>query len=307
MVPAEGSCAHVMISGKIYRTVTDQCWNPFRRLEDMDREGVERQVLSVMPELFNYWADPADSAFFCSYMNESIANMVLHSPNRFIGLGIVPLQDPELAAKELERVKKDYRLAGVEIGTHVRGRPIGDPIFHVFFETAAKLDLAVFVHPLHPIGEDRIVGPPVLNNLIGFPSETAFSIASVITGLVLERFPNLRICFSHGGGSFGLIFPRLIHGWQTIPELREALPQSPEIYAKKLFFDTLVYDHRVLRYLLGIFSIDQFLVGSDYPFLIRETPPGNILDTMGELSKNQRNALRRENALRFLGQTESRT
>ncbi|OUM86332.1 amidohydrolase family protein [Parageobacillus thermoglucosidasius] len=301
MVPAEGGKAHVMILGKIYRTVTEQSWNPYRRVEEMDREGVEKQVLSVMPELLNYWAEPADSVAFCRYLNETIANMVIHFPDRFIGLGTVPLQDPELASKELERVKKDYKLAGIEIGTHVRGRPIGDPIFHDFFENAAKLDLVIFVHPLHPIGEERIVGPTILNNLIGFPSETAFSVASLITGLVLEKFPNLKICFSHGGGTFGLILPRLIHGWHTIPGLHDELPHSPEYYAKKLYFDTLVYDERVLRFLLKIFSLDQFLVGSDYPFLIRETPPGNILSTMAELSENQRNAFCRENALRFFG------
>lgn len=292
--------AHVMISGKIFRTVTDQCWNPHRRMEDMNREGVEKQVLSVMPELFSYWANPEDSLIFCRSMNEKISGMVSDYPDKFIGLGIVPLQDPELAAKELELVNKVYRLAGVQIGTNAEGVPIGDPKFYPFFEIAEKLNLAVFVHPINPPAQDRIVGPTILNNFIGFPTDIAFAATSIITGLVLEKFPKLRICFSHGGGSFGMVLPRLTHGWETIPIFRDVLPKSPIEYVKKMFFDTLVYDSKVFDYLTKVFSVNQLIVGSDYPFVIRETPPGRVINSIPNLTDEDLKLLRKENALRFL-------
>lgn len=292
--------AHVKISGEIYRTVTEECWNPLKRIEDMEREGVDRQVLSVMPELLNYWAKPEDSLIFCRSMNETISQMVRDYPDKFIGLGVVPLQDPELAAKELESVKNEYQLAGVQIGTNVEGVSIGDSKFWVFFEMAEKLNLAVFVHPINPLGQDRIVGAPILNNFIGYPTETTYAATSIITGLVLEKFPNLRICFSHGGGGFPAILPRLIYGWENGPGLREVLPKSPEEYVKKMFFDTLVYDQRMFNYLREVFSIDQLIIGSDYPFVIRETPPGKVIHNISNLSTEDYRRMKMENALRFL-------
>ncbi len=292
--------ANVMISGEIFRTVTDQCWNPLQRIEDMEREGVTQQVLSVMPELFSYWAQPEDALLFCRSMNETISRMVSDHPDKFIGLGIVPLQNPDLAAKELELVKKAYGLAGVQIGTNVEGIPIGDSRFSPFFEMAEKLNVAVFVHPINPPAQDRIVGPKMLNNLIGFPTDIAYAATSMITGLVLEKFPNLKICFSHGGGSFSTVLPRLTHGWETMPLFHEALPKSPMEYAKKFYFDTLVYHPKVFAYLRNIFSVNQLIVGSDYPFVIRETPPGKILKGQSNLTDEDFNQMRRENALRFL-------
>ena len=292
--------ANVMISGKNFRRVTDQCWNPLQRIADMDREGVEQQVLSVMPELFSYWAQSEDALLFCRSMNETISRLVCDHPDKFIGLGIVPLQDPDLAAKELELVKKVYGLAGVQIGTNVEGIPIGDSRFSPFFEMAEKLNVAVFVHPINPPAQDRIVGPKVLNNFIGFPTEIAYAATSIITGLVLEKFPKLRICFSHGGGSFSTVLPRLIFGWETMPEFQEALPKSPMEYAEKLYFDTLVYHPKVFAHLRNIFSVNQLIVGSDYPFVIRETPPGKVLNGQANLTDPDFKQMRKENAVRFL-------
>lgn len=266
-----------------------------------DNAGVkERYSLSVMPELFSYWAQPEDALLFCRSMNETISKMVSDYPDRFIGLGVVPLQDPDLAAKELEFVKKVYGLAGVQIGTNVEGIPIGDARFYPFFEMAEKLNMAVFVHPINPPAKERIVGPEILNNFIGFPTEIAYAATSIITGLVLEKYPNLRICFSHGGGSFSTVLPRLTFGLETMHVFREALPKSPMDYAKQLYFDTLVYHPKQLTYLLNIFSVNQLIVGSDYPFVIRETPPGKVLNEQLDLTDQDVKQIRMGNALRFL-------
>jgi aminocarboxymuconate-semialdehyde decarboxylase len=159
----------------------------------------------------------------------------------------------------------------------------------------------VFVHAFHPLGTERLVGPGTLDNFIGFPLDTAFAAASLITGGVLERYPSVRIACSHGGGGFAMVLPRLNHGWRISDELRAALPRTPEEYARRLYFDTLVYDPRPLRYLMELVGVSQLAVGSDYPFNIREKPAGKVLNELTDLPPADREAMTTGNALRFLG------
>jgi aminocarboxymuconate-semialdehyde decarboxylase len=292
----------VMISGRNFRTVTDDCWSAERRLEVMEKDGISRQAISPMPELLSYWADAADARDFARYINEGIARLVETEPNRFSGLGMVPLQDPEMAAAELSALRAQG-LVGVELGSNIGGRSLGEPRFRPFFVEAAAQGMAIFVHSFHPLGVDRLVGPAILDNYVGFPLEVAFTIASLITGGVLEACPDVRIACSHGGGGFAMLLPRLTHGWQLTDSLRDALPRSPEEYARRLYFDTLVYDARPLRLLLDMFGPERLVVGSDYPFVVREVPPGRALGQLTELPAEDREAIRSKNALRFLGLT----
>jgi len=217
-VVAGQSCQHrnVVIDGKVFRTVTEECWSVERRLEHMGSTGIGRQVLSPMPELLSYWLPTEDALVLCRHVNDAIAGMVAQKPQNFSALGCVPLQDPELAARELERLMAIGTFRGVEIGTNINGTAIGDRRFEVFYAAAEALDAALFVHPLHPVGVERLVGPPALVQLLAFPGETALSVASLITGGVLERHPKLRIAISHGGGGFALTLPRLAFGWKHI-------------------------------------------------------------------------------------------
>ncbi len=241
----------VMIAGRNFRTVTDECWSAEVRLAEMDAVGVSRQAVSVMPELLTYWAEPAAARDFGRLLNEGIVELMGQAPDRFSGLGMVPMQDPEMAAAELSQVKA-LGMVGVEIGSNVAGRSLGDPAYLPFFQEAAALGLAVFVHSFHPLGTERIVGPGGLDNYVGFPLEQAFAVASLITGGVLERCPDVRIACSHGGGGFAMVLPRLTHGWRITPALQQALPRSPDEYARQLYYDTLVYDPRAVRYLLAL-------------------------------------------------------
>ena len=300
-VAAQPCHRHVMVLGTVYRTVSHQCWDCAVRRADMDRLHIGRQVLSPMPELLSYWLAPEDGTALCRYLNEVIATMVANAPQRFFGLGAVPLQDVDAAIRELDRAVHGMGLAGVEIAGNVNGTPIGDPRFLPFFEAAAAWGAAVFVHPLRPAGMDRLVGPPALEQVLAFPGEIGLAAASLITGGTLARVPDLRIAFSHGGGSLSMLLPRLQHAWSTLAPVREAMPADPASLARRVYVDDLVYDAATIRRLIDVFGERQVLAGSDYPFTIMDADPMARLESLG-LSASTLALLRGGNALRWLGE-----
>src|SRR5689334_2211502 len=158
MADAHACHKHVMISGKVYRTVADGSWSVPRRVEDMGAMRITRQAISPMPELLSYWLPLDDAKVMCRYLNDTIAEMISRAPERFIGLGAVPLQDIDAALEALHYCKK-LKFAGVEIASHVNGTSIGHERFEPFFAEAEKIGAAIFVHALRPAGQDRIVGP----------------------------------------------------------------------------------------------------------------------------------------------------
>ncbi len=307
MAPGQ-SCGHrhVMIAGSIYRSVTDQCWSAPRRIEDMAGTGITRQVLSPMPELLSYWLPARDAQVLLRDVNEQMARLVTEHPQRFSALAGVPLQDVDLAISELEYACNTLHLSGVEIGSNINGRPVGAPELEPFFAAAERLGMAVFVHAIRPAGPERLIGPAALEAALGFPNEIGISAASAITTNLLMRHPGLRIAFSHGGGSFAMLLPRLQHAWHAFPLLRETMPTPPLEQAQRLFFDTLVYDPQALRYLVERFGSERLMIGTDYPFQILETDPiGRLAEAGFDAELVAR--LRHDNAQRFLAKpTESR-
>lgn len=301
MLPAHACHRHVMISGQVFRTVPDKCWDGRSRLLDMDELGIERQVLSPMPELLSYWLDGRDAAVLTRHLNEQIAGMVHAHPERFSGLGAVPLQDPELAIDELEHAVKRLGLAGIEIGTNINGTPIGAPEFEPFFAAAAELGAAIFVHPLRPCGMERLVGPIMLEQVLAFPCETGLAAASLLTGGTLARHPSLRIALSHGGGSFAALAARLDHAWGIFPALREQMHEAPLATAKRFYFDSLVYHPTLLRSQIALFGATQTMIGSDYPFVIQEADPRQRIAEL-DFDPQTLDLLCRGNALRWLGE-----
>jgi aminocarboxymuconate-semialdehyde decarboxylase len=292
--------ANVMIAGKSFRTVGNECWEVGRRIAAMDEAGISRQILSPMPELLSYWMAPDDALAMSRHVNGTIAHMVAEAPGRFIGLGMVPLQDPELAARELESLMRDERFRGVEIGTNITGIAIGDARFEPFFAAAESLDAAIFVHALHPSDEGRLIGSPQLKAVVSFPCEVSYAAASMITGGMAERHPRLKIAFSHGGGAFASVLPRLEHGWHRFPALKNGVPRAPREYARGFFYDTLVYDVAMTRFLIETFGKSQLMLGTDFPFDIREHTPRAAVDALG-LEAADVALLYAGNARRFLG------
>ena len=299
MAPAQACHRHVMIDGKNYRTVSDRCWDAPKRLADMDGMGLTLQVISPMPELFSYWLPAAPAAELLRYINDVIAEMVQGSQGRLCGLGAVPLQDMDLAVAELHRLR-GMGFAGVEIGSNVNGRPIGAPEFLPFFTEADRLGAAVFVHAVRPAGMDRLVGPRQLQQVLAYPTDIGLAAASVLTGNLMQVLPGLRIAFSHGGGTLGLLLPRLEQAMQVFAPVREAVHASPTAQARRLFFDTLVFDTPTLRHLVGLFGADQVMIGTDYPFNFSDsTPVARIEAAFDDPAIRER--LLHGNARRFLG------
>lgn len=273
MLAAEPCHATVEIDGRPYRTVSDACWVAERRIEAMDAAGVAVQALSPMPELFGYWMEAAAAADLARYTNDVIAAMVEAGNGRFVGLGGVPLQDLDRALAELERLTGELGFAGVEIGSNINGMPIGHPHLKPFFAEVARRGVAVFVHAVRPAGMDRLVGPAPLQQVLAYPTDVGLAAASAITGNLLADFPNLRIGFSHGGGTLAMLLPRLEQGAKVFPALKETLAASPIEQARRFFVDSLVFDAATLTRLVEVFGDDRVMIGTDYPFNFQDRAP----------------------------------
>ena len=273
MQSADPCHATVVIDDKPYRTVSDACWVAERRLAEMDRAGIKVQVLSPMPELFGYWLDPRPAHDLVRHVNDTIASLIAEGRGRFAGFGGVALQNLDLAIEELHRLVKDLGFSGVEIGSNINGVPIGDPRLHPFFAEVEALGAAVFVHAVRPAGLDRLVGPTSLQQVIGYPTDVGLALASTITGGLLLKFPKLRIAFSHGGGTFASLLPRLQQGYEVFPALKETMPEAPEVQARRLYVDSLVFNSETLRRIVSIFGEDKVMIGTDYPFNFQDADP----------------------------------
>ena len=298
MADAHACHKHVMIHGKVYRTVADGCWSVPRRIEDMGAMQVARQAISPMPELLSYWLPLEDAKVMVRYLNDQIAAMIARAPERFIGLGAVPLQDIDASLFELEHLMKKLEFSGVEIASHVNGVSIGDARFEPFFAAAERLGAAIFVHALRPAGQDRIVGA-FPEQAVCFPGDIGLAAASMITGGIAARHPKLRMAFSHGGGVMSILLPRLVHAWKMFPKARESLSEPPDVTARRFFYDDLVFDPAAVRFLIESFGASQIVVGTDYPFALGDTRP---LESLGDakLDHTTLAAITAGNAKRFL-------
>lgn len=273
-------CARMLKDdGKFFREVEDNCWSAERRIEECNNFGVDVQVLSTVPVMFGYWAKPEDCFEISKFLNDEIAEIVAKYPKRFVGLGTVPMQETNLAVKELARCRQ-IGLVGVQIGTNVNQSNLGEPQFFDFFKACEELGMAVFVHPWEMMGE-RDMQKYWLPWLVGMPAETSRAICSLIFSGVLEKCENLRVCFAHGGGSFPATVGRIEHGFEARPDLCAVdNPRNPREYLGKFWLDSLVHEPAMLEYLVKLVGADKIALGTDYPFPLGEEIAGSSIESM---------------------------
>ncbi|MGP1346034.1 MAG: amidohydrolase family protein [Phycisphaerales bacterium] len=320
MVPKhddKGLCCggRMLIAGEKFRDVSLNCFDHGVRLSECDALGVDVQVLSTVPVMFSYWAQPEHTLELAKRINDHIAEVCRAHPNRFIGLGTVPMQAPDLAIREMERCMNELGMVGIEIGSHIE-QPrsldwnLSEPALFPFFEAADRLGAAIFVHPWDMMGE-KDMGKYWLPWLVGMPAETARAVCSMIFAGVFERLPNLRVMFAHGGGSFPYTIGRIEHGWQCRPDLVAIdstrnpwsyLAQPPSTPAH-FYVDSLVHSRNALRYLLALMDERRVAMGSDYPFPLGEAKPGAMIDSMYDLTDDTKQRLLGGTALEFLNRT----
>jgi len=286
----------VLVDGKVFRVIDSRSWDAARRRDDMALDDVNVQVVSPMPELLSHWFPPDDADALCRYVNEGIAALCADHPRHFIGIGMVPMQDVTLAVRRIDSIKS-LGLRGFEIGTHINGMALGDARLNDVYAAAERAGLVLMIHPLHPLGLDRMGGRPELAAVAAFPLETAFAAVSLMTHGVLDRFPKLRIVLGHGGGALSWLLPRLRHAYDMGPPLQGLFARDPAEIARSFHYDTILYDGPALRYLADKVGNDRLVVGSDYPFTIKQDRPAQFAEQALPLAHDAFSA----NARRLLG------
>lgn len=273
-------CARMMMDDKFFREIQDNCWDPVVRMHECGQHQVGVQVLSTVPVMFNYWARPEHTHDLARMLNDHIAGVVADYPDRFVGLGTLPMQAPELAVKELERCVKELGLAGIQIGTHINDHNLDSPYLFPVFQAAAELGAAVFVHPWDMYGKKKM-SKYWLPWLVAMPAETSLAICSMIFGGVFERLPKLRVAFAHGGGSFPATIGRIAHGFEVRPDLCAVDNNvNPREYLGRFYLDSLVHEPKVLEYLVDLVGANCIALGTDYPFPLGELEPGQLIESM---------------------------
>jgi aminocarboxymuconate-semialdehyde decarboxylase len=237
------------------------------RLKDMDRMGIDIQAVSPAPNQTYYWTEPGLGAELARMVNERIAEIVGKWPDRFVGLGTVPLQDPALAVSELNHCVKTLGLRGVEINGNVNGMDLTDGRLALdkFFARVQELDVVIFMHPTGYTQGERLLDH-YFNNVIGNPLETTVAASHLIFDGVMERYPKLKVVLPHGGGFLAHYWERMNHGWKARPDCRTVIKKKPTTYLEKFYFDTIVFDSAMLQNLVNRYRAEHVVLGTDYPF-----------------------------------------
>ena len=269
-------------------------------LEEQEKAGVARTILCPWVTLLRYEVDPPEGLRTSHIQNRSLASLSQKYPDRVYGLGTVPFQDPELAARELETLMKETGLYGVEVAASVRGVYLGDDRFRPFWAAAEENGALVFIHPTTRGFESPVFNQYYLWNTVGNPLETTITAAHMIMAGIMEAHPKLKVLLAHGGGSILALRGRLDHAYSFQPLARARLEGPPSESLKKFYFDTITHDEELLRQLVNFAGADHVLVGSDYPFDMGVEKPGETVRKLN-LSPDEESKILSLNALRLIG------
>lgn len=271
--------AKMMRGNQFFREIKENAWNATLRIREYEEFETQVQVVCTIPVMFSYWAKPLDCLDLSKYLNDHLATLVDKHPKQYVGLATVPMQDADLAVKELERCKKNG-LKGIQIGSNINEENLNEDRFFPIFEACEKLDLAVLIHPWEMMGQKQMQRY-WLPWLVGMPAETSRAICSMIFGGVFERLPKLRVNFAHAGGSFLFTIGRIEHGFECRPDLVAVDNNvSPKSYLGKFWVDSITHDPMLLEYVIQLQGSKRITLGSDYPFPLGDLEIGRFIDKM---------------------------
>ncbi|MFI1733959.1 amidohydrolase family protein [Streptomyces acidicola] len=245
------------------------------RLAAMDAQGVDVQLVSPSPSHYHYWSDEETAEKLYLLANQATAAHCAQAPGRLHGLGLAPLQHPDLAVRALEHAV-GLGLSGVEISSHAPGRELSDPAYEPFWARAEEAGAILFLHPFGCTLDERL-DQWYLSNTVGQPTENAVALSHLIFSGVLDRHAGLKLIAAHGGGYLPTHIGRSDHAWTSRSDAGVGCAHLPSSYLKRLYFDSLVHDPYVLRELIRVAGADRVLLGSDFPFdMGTEDPVGAL-------------------------------
>ena len=291
--------AKMMKGDDFFREINENCWNADLRVDEYQKFHTDVQVVCTIPVMFSYWAKPADCLDLSIYLNDHIAELVENDPGHYTGLGTVPMQDTTLAIKELERLK-ELGIPGIQIGSNINNLNLNEDQFSNIWAACEELGMAVMVHPWEMMGREDM-SKYWLPWLVGMPAETSRAIASMIFGGVFEKYPKLRVCFSHAGGSFLSTIGRIEHGFNCRPDLVAVDNEvNPREYLGKFWIDSITHDAQFLQYAIDLIGSDKICLGSDYPFPLGDLEIGRFIEEM-KLPQKDLNNIMFQSTLDWLG------
>ena len=295
--------ANMMQGRRFFRQITENCWNPEIRISEYEQFNTQVQVVCTIPVLFSYWAKPEDGAEVARFLNDDIARSIEPFKKNYIGLGTLPMQDTDLAIKELQRCK-ELGFPGVQIGSNINDKNLDEPEFYPIFEACQDLGMAVFVHPWNMMGMDQM-RKYWLPWLVGMPAETSRAICSMVFAGIFEKLPNLRVCFAHAGGSFIPTIGRIEHGFNCRPDL-VAIDNdvNPREYLGKFWVDCITHDADALKFIIDKVGSEKVCLGSDYPFPLGDLEIGKFIEEMN-LPKQDVDNIFCKSSLDWLGLNEN--
>ncbi len=256
----------IRFRGSRFFGITPPMTDPARRLEDMDRVGIDVEVLSLStPNV--YFAPPERQAEVARLVNDAYAELIAREPARFKGFASIPMDDPDAALRELDRALGELRLNGVILLSNINGRALTDPRYRPFLEECDRRGVSVFVHPMIPANADSFA-EYVLGPIVGFPFDTTLAVARLCYSGVLRQLPRIKWILGHLGGAVPYLFERLDNGWRDFAECRANIDELPSTYLRRLYYDTVSFSAPSLRLALEQVGAGQLVMGSDYPHLL---------------------------------------
>ena len=295
--------AKMMRGNQFFREIKENCWDEKLRIKEYEVFHTQVQVVCTIPVMFSYWAKPLDGLSVSMFLNDHIAEVVQKHPKHYVGLGTLPMQDAELAVKELERCKK-IGLKGIQIGSNINDENLNEERFFPVFQACESLGMAILVHPWNMMGMKQMQRY-WLPWLVGMPAETSRAMCSMIFGGIFEKLPKLRVNFAHAGGSFLATIGRIEHGFNCRPDLVAIdNPVNPRNYLGKFWVDSITHDPLMLDYVIKLQGTKRITLGSDYPFPLGDLEIGKFIEEM-DISHESKEDIFSNSTLEWLDMSRS--